>query len=107
MQTCITKFEDADSVVVTRSPTDVEDDLHDFKTFIINQDKPLLFSGRNVKIQRKSLHMLRMRFCPPEDYEDFTDSLKIEEGLCPASPIIQIEDFDSFLSNTCKFFQFV
>jgi len=99
--------EDDDDDVGTEDGTKVDeqdqdgDDTNDFKTLIVNQDTPLFFSGRDVKIYCKSFHMIRMRSCPQEEYDDFTDALKIEADLCPASPIIQIEDFDSLISDSC------
>eukprot|EP00092_Neocalanus_flemingeri_P002150 GFUD01002290.1.p1 GENE.GFUD01002290.1~~GFUD01002290.1.p1 ORF type:complete len:761 (-),score=175.26 GFUD01002290.1:178-2460(-) len=95
---------DKDNITATRSlpePSDVFPLMYEFQTIIIYPDVPLFFSGIDVKIQGKTSEVLRIRRCQEEDYIEYADSLK-EEGLCPSSPIIQIEDLDSFLADSCK-----
>ena len=86
----------------TNNETKTDSTLFTFETLIANPDKPVMFSGIDVKIQSITPKMIKLRMCPQEDYEDFTEALQRDEGLSPASPIIQIEDFEDFFSNSCK-----
>ena len=91
-----------ENITVIRSspdPTDISTKANAFKTLISDPGNPVQFSCRDVKIQTKTSQNIRLICCPSEDYDDFSELLHAEEGLYPASPIVQIEDFASLMSS--------
>ena len=58
---------------------------NNFKTVISDPGYPIMFSGRDVKVQTKSSQNISFRCCPQEEYVDFSELLYAEEGLYPAS----------------------
>eukprot|EP00092_Neocalanus_flemingeri_P104117 GFUD01133303.1.p1 GENE.GFUD01133303.1~~GFUD01133303.1.p1 ORF type:complete len:753 (+),score=146.01 GFUD01133303.1:101-2260(+) len=84
--------------VIRASPDDLPRQ-DDFKTIRMNPEEKIKFSGRDFTITSRTSTTLRIRCCPEDDYENITEVLK-EEGLIPATPIMQIEDFISFLADS-------
>ena len=79
------------------SYTELEDD---FQSLVIDPE-PHYFDDGDVRIIKKVQKKVKMRYCQPGDYNEFSELIK-EEGLCISSPIIQFEDFDNLLSAYCK-----
>eukprot|EP00092_Neocalanus_flemingeri_P056476 GFUD01066968.1.p1 GENE.GFUD01066968.1~~GFUD01066968.1.p1 ORF type:complete len:738 (-),score=130.24 GFUD01066968.1:237-2357(-) len=96
----ISSLQECDSWTVIRAPDDLPRQ-DEFKTIRMNPEETINFAGRDLTIRSKNTTTLRIRCCPEEDYENITEVLK-EEGLTPSTPIIQIEDFYSFMTDSCK-----
>ena len=63
---------------------------------LIFPDQPSSFFGGDVKILSQHSSMISIRYCPFDEYDDFSMYVKEEEGLCLSAPIIQIDDFERF-----------
>ena len=98
-QTSLKKLDNVKVVRLKNEDLNDRENKCEFKTITSDSNNLIEFSHQDIKIYSQTSQKIRIRNCPPDDYDDFADLLQTDENLFPGSPIFQIEDFDSLLSS--------